>query len=80
MGYPTEIPNAMPSRGEPPTRSLLARAFDRTIGKLIAALRRRPRRRDDAPACYGQGVDPRLPSLKSRDKIRLDFDEITRKT
>ena len=75
MGYPSEIPNAIPERRDPPIRGAWARLLDR----VLALFARRRRCRDDAPDRYGQGVDPRLPPLAPDAKQQLDFDEIARR-
>jgi hypothetical protein len=75
MGYPTEIPNSIPARGEPPVQG----AFARLLERVLALLRRRPRRRLDAPERYGAGVDPSRPPLTSADAQRLDFAQLERR-
>jgi len=74
MGYPTEIPNRIPPRGDPPVRGAWARRLER----MLAWFARRPRRRSDAPERFGRGVDPRLPPLSAADRDRFDFDQVSR--
>lgn len=75
VGYPSEIPNAIPDPKSVPPRGVLARAIDRVIA-LFA-----PRRRTAAaaPGRFGQGVDPRAEPLTHVDRRKLDFDEIERR-
>lgn len=83
MGYPTEIPNAIPSGREPPRRHWWQRAWDAVIAPLLALFRRRKRTRADSPdACAP--IDPRRPPISSREREKLDVDaladEIARKS
>jgi hypothetical protein len=78
MGYPSEIPNAIPARREPPRRSSWSRFVDRLHALVRVFFPRRRRHRADAPELYGQGVDRNAPPLRIADRARLDFDEIAR--
>ncbi len=77
MGYPPEIPNAIPNERPPPRRSALQRLWDRTIAPLLELLRRRKRTRADAPATFGRGVDPSRAPISHAERARLDVDTLT---
>ncbi|MSP15220.1 MAG: hypothetical protein EXR73_01180 [Myxococcales bacterium] len=77
MGYPPEIPNAIPGDRLLPRRSALQRLWDRAVVPLVELFRRRKRTRADAPAAFGQGVDPRRPPISAAERARLDVDHLT---
>lgn len=78
MGYPSEIPNAIPERQAPPARGRLARIVAR-LGAAFSWLRRRKRRREDAPGHYGQGVDRAAPPVQAAERAGVDYDELGRR-
>jgi len=84
VGYPSEIPNAIPDRREPPRRRWWQRAWDAAFAPLAALFRRRKRTRADQPDAYRAGIDPRRTPITSREREKLDVDaladEIARKS
>ena len=80
MGYPTEIANSANPPPMVPPRSGWRRLLE-MVAAVVATLRwrHRPRRRADAPASYGQGVDAAAPPITHADRARLACDEIARR-
>ncbi len=76
MGYPSEIPNAIPPPREPPRSGALGKLLDLLLAPWRAWRRARRRHRADAPEQFGQGVDPRLPPLTAKDRAKLDVDRL----
>jgi hypothetical protein len=74
VGYPSEIPNAIPDPKGVPPRGLAARLLD----AVIALFARRRRTAADLPGRFGRGVDPRAPPITHADRSALDFERIER--
>ena len=78
MGYPMEIPNAIPRPQQVPVRDPLSRVILAVADWLHELRRRRKTRRQDRPDYYGQGVSPVWPPLRRGDSRLLDCQEIER--